>query len=65
MSLTEQSDGWYKYEQSGGSISIRETEDGFEFKDKWAMIDLAGSSIGGDSIGELMENAIVAWRERQ
>ena len=66
MTLTEQSDGWYKYEQSDGSISIRETEDGFEFRDKFTMMDLAGhSNVGGAEIGELVENAIVEWREMQ
>ena len=65
MSLTKQDDGWYHYEEKQGDIKIRETEHGYEFKEKHAIQDLAGFETGGPSIGELMENAVIAYRDQK
>lgn len=60
MTLTELSDGWYRYDEPGGDIKIRSTDGGYEFGDGTAIVDhLAYEGRNGDGIGGLMARAVM------
>lgn len=62
MTLKEREDGWHHYTDAARSrdIWVRETEDGFEFKPKGALLDFAGRDEG---LGQTLEDAAAELRE--